>query len=63
MTGRSFGLAVIAAGLLVSRRYSDRFSGSPLGRRLMRDLAGVNLAAATGYLESLSRFEQDDHSA
>ena len=55
-----FGLAVIAAGLFVSRRFADRFSGSPFGRSLMRDLAGTNLAAATGYLESLSQFEKDD---
>ena len=54
------GLAVIAGGLVVSRLFADRFSGSPFGRRLMRDLAGTNLAAATGFLESLSRFEKDE---
>jgi hypothetical protein len=55
-----FGLAVIAVGLLVSRLFADRFSGTPFGRSLMGALAGTNLAAATGFLESLSRFEKDD---
>lgn len=56
----AFGLAVIAVGVLVSRRFADRLSGSPVVRRLMRDLAGTNLAAAQGFLDSLSRFEKDD---
>lgn len=33
------GLLVIAGGLLVSRLFADRFSGSPLGRRLTGALA------------------------
>jgi hypothetical protein len=57
------GLMVIAIGLLVSRLYADRLSGSPFVRRLMRDLAGSNLAAAQGFLDSLSRFERDDPGA
>jgi hypothetical protein len=56
------GLAVIAIGLLVSRFFADRLSGLPVLRRLMRDLAGTNLAAAQGFLDSLSRFEKDDPS-
>ncbi len=55
----AFGLAVLALALLLSRRYADRLPGSPLATRLMRDLAGINLATATGFLDSLSRFEQD----
>lgn len=54
------GLVVIAGGLVVSRLFADRFSGSPFGRSLMGALAGTNLAAATGFLESLSRFEEDE---
>jgi len=54
------GLALIAIGLLVSRLFADRLSGSPVVRRLMGDLAGTNLAAAQGFLASLSRFEKDD---
>lgn len=56
------GLAVIAIGLVVSRFFADRLSSSPLVRSLMRDLAGTNLAAAQGFLDSLSRFETDDAS-
>jgi len=59
----ALGLAVIAIGLLVSRLFADRLSGSPFVRRLMRDLAGTNLAAAQGFLASLSRFETDDSGA
>ena len=58
----AFGLAVIAIAIFVSRRFADRLSGSPVVRRLMRDLAGTNLAAAQGFLDSLSRFEKDDPS-
>lgn len=56
----AFGLAVIAIALLVSRLFADRISGSPFVKRLMRDLAGTNLAAAQGFLDSLSRFEKDE---
>ncbi len=56
----AFGLAVIAIAVLVSRRFADRLSGSSVVRRLMRDLAGTNLAAAQEFLDSLSRFEKDD---
>lgn len=57
------GLALLTVGLLVSRRYADRFSGSPLGRKVMRGLAGYNLAAARRHLESLAQFEKDDASS
>lgn len=57
------GLAVIVIGLLLSRLFADRLSGSPFVRRLTRDLAGTNLAAAQGFLASLSRFETDDPGA
>lgn len=56
----TLGIAVIASGLLVSRRYAARFSASPFARRLMRDLAGVNLTVAVGFLDSLAQFEADD---
>ena len=54
------GLAVIAIGLLVSRFFADRLSGSTFVGRLMRSLGGTNLAAAQGFLASLSRFEKGD---
>ncbi|HVR41572.1 MAG TPA: hypothetical protein VMU84_20925, partial [Thermoanaerobaculia bacterium] len=40
-----FGVAVIPLMLLVSKRYADRFRGSPVMRRLMDDIAGRNLIA------------------
>ncbi len=55
-----FGLAVLAAAVWVSRRFADRMERSPLLQRLMRDLAGRNLADAEGFLGSLARFEQNE---
>lgn len=37
-------------------RYDEQ---SPLIQRLMRDLAGCNLNAATGFVSSLARFEEE----
>lgn len=54
------GLVVLALGQLASRRYATRFLDSPRATRLMRALAGTNLTAAAGFLDSLARFEQDD---
>jgi hypothetical protein len=56
----AFGFFVIAAGLFVSRRYADRLAGSPFARRVTGALAGASLAAATGFLEELARFERED---
>jgi hypothetical protein len=58
-----FGLALIAVGLFMSRRYAGRFSGSPLGRKVMRGLSGYNLTAARRHLEAISQFEKDDPSS
>ena len=55
-----FGLAVIPLGLWAARRYADRFQGSPVLRRLLRDLAGTNVNAAAGFLAMLTRFEQEE---
>lgn len=55
----AFGAAVIVAAVWASRRYADRMSRSPRLQKLMRDLAGQNLAAASGYLESIDRFERE----
>lgn len=55
-----FGLAVIPLGLWAARRYADRFRGSPVLRRLLRDLAGTNVNAAAGFLAVLTRFEQEE---
>src|SRR6185295_11470783 len=42
----AFGLVVIVCGLLAARRYAHQPLASPLATRLVRDLAGVNLAEA-----------------
>lgn len=57
------GVAVIVIALLVSRLFADRLAGSPVVRRFMRDLAGTNLAAAQGFLDSLSQFEEEETGA
>ncbi|MFL6195182.1 MAG: hypothetical protein ACJ75H_13490 [Thermoanaerobaculia bacterium] len=54
-----FGLAVIPLAVWISRRYADRMQRSPLAQRLLRDLAGYNLNAATAYLGTLERFERE----
>ncbi len=58
-----FGLAVIALGLWVSRRYADRLKGSPLAQRLMDALADRSLNDATGFLGTLSSFERENGAA
>lgn len=58
-----FGLAVIPLAIWISRRYADRMERSPLVRRLLRDMAGYNLNAATESLSSLARFEAEENHA
>jgi hypothetical protein len=53
------GLAIIPLAIWVSRRFADRMGHSPLMQRLMRELAGYNLNAATGFLAKLSEFENE----
>lgn len=55
-----FGLAVIPLAVWLSRRYADRMQRSPMVQRLLRDLAGYNLNAATAYLGTLERFEREE---
>jgi hypothetical protein len=55
----ALGVAVIPLAVWISKRYADRMERSPLVQRLMRDLAGYNLNAATGFLSSLARFEEE----
>jgi hypothetical protein len=55
----AFGLLVLAIGVWVARRYGDRISNSAFGQRLLRDLAGYNLNAASGFLTTLAEFERD----
>jgi hypothetical protein len=53
------GLAIIPLALWLSKRFSDRMGRSPFIQRLMKDLAGYNLNAATGFLAKLSQFEDE----
>jgi hypothetical protein len=55
-----FGLAFIPAMLWASNRFVGRFHGSPLLRRLLRDIAGRNSAAAQGALDDLASLEAND---
>lgn len=55
----AFGLAIIPLAIWVSRRFGGRMDRSPIIQRLMRDLAGYNLNAATSFLATLSEFENE----
>jgi flagellar biogenesis protein FliO len=54
-----FGLAIIPMAIWVSRKFGDRMGRSPIIQRLMRELAGYNLNAATCFLATLSEFEDE----
>jgi hypothetical protein len=56
----AFGAAVIPLAVWISKRYADRMERSPLVQRLMRDLAGYNVNAATDFVSSLVRFEEEE---
>lgn len=53
-----FGLLVIAFALWISKRFAASLERSSLMRELLRDVAGYNLTAATGFLRSLSQLEE-----
>jgi len=55
----AFGFLVLGVGLWLSRRYGDRMSNSAFGQRFLRDLAGYNFNAASGFLATLAEFEED----
>jgi hypothetical protein len=55
----ALGVAVIPLAVWISKRYADRMERSPLIQRLMRDLAGYNVNAATDFVSSLARFEEE----
>ncbi len=57
------GLAVIVMGVWISKRYATRLAGSPFVQRLMKDIAGYNLRAATESLRSLEDFEKEGAAA
>ena len=55
----AFGFLVLGIGVWVARHYGDRFGNLSFGRRFLRDLAGYNLNAASGFLATLAEFESD----
>lgn len=52
------GLVVIPVMIFVCERYADRLQHSPVMQRLMNDVAGRNLSAATARLAELGEFEK-----
>lgn len=54
-----FGLAVLVAGHVVSRRYIERADLRPWARRLVDALSGRGLRAATGHLQELAAFARE----
>jgi hypothetical protein len=57
LTNIAFGIAFVVAGVWVSKKVGPRIS-----QRFLRDLAGYNLNAASGFLTTLAEFE-DEHSS
>ncbi len=55
-----FGLAVIPVAIWLSRRFGDRLGRSPAVERLLKDIAGHHLIAATAFLVDLSEFERGE---
>jgi hypothetical protein len=54
-----FGLAIIPLAIWLSKKFGDRMDRSPKIQRLMKELAGYNLNAASGFLATLSEFEEE----
>lgn len=55
-----FGLLVLAAGQLWSRRYVERADAAPWARRVAESLSGRALNSVTEQLAELARFVRDD---
>ena len=55
----AMSLALIPAAVWVSRKFGDRMDRSPAVQRLMRELGGYNITAASDSLATLAEFEQE----
>jgi hypothetical protein len=55
----AFGLALIPVAAWVSKKFGNRMDRSPALQRLMRELAGYNINAASGFLATLAEFEHE----
>jgi hypothetical protein len=53
------GLAIIPPAIWVSKRFGDRIGRAPMMQRVMRELAGYNMNAATDFLATLSEFQDE----
>jgi hypothetical protein len=58
-----FGLAIIPLATWTSKKFDGRMSGSPFIQWLMKSLAGSGLNAASGFLATLSDFENEERAA
>jgi hypothetical protein len=54
----AFGLVVLVLGLWLFKKYGPR-----MNQEFLKDIAGCNLNAASGFLATLAEFEQDPYSA
>jgi hypothetical protein len=54
-----FSVAVIGLAVWWAKRFSARLGRSPFIQRLMRDLTGYNLNAATRFLTTLAEFQEE----
>ena len=54
-----FGLAIIPPAIWLSKKFGNRMSRLPIIQRLMKDLAGYNLNAASAFLATLSEFADE----
>jgi hypothetical protein len=59
ITNVVLGVAVIPLAIWMSRKFGERMDRSPALQRLMRELAGYNLTAASGFLSKLAEFENE----
>lgn len=55
----AIGLALIPAAIWVSRKFGDRMDRSPAAQRLVKEVAGYNITAASDFLATLSEFEHE----
>jgi hypothetical protein len=59
----AIGLAVLALGLALSRRYVERSDLGPRARRVIDALSGRSLRVAQGHLAELAKFQREDPGA
>ena len=55
----AFGFLALGIGVWAARHYGTRMSNSAFGQCFLRDLAGYNLNAASGFLATLAEFEKE----